>query len=333
MARREAAIGPEDLSGVLAILPTPATQDAGHWSCTMSVDLDECARMTHMIRDAGIRIMITGGSLSEGASLTDEEHVTLNACVAETLAGSGLLFAGATTLNTRDTIARARRLIDAGADGLFLGRPMWMSLDSEGIVRFYRDIAEALPGVPVIIYDNQFVFRSKIDTEAYRQLSRIPEIVGAKHIGGPSLESDARATQGRIRIMPVDSQWGANARRVPDLITACWSGNAADGPEPLAALAAAVAAGDFDLAELIGAHMAWAQAPMFPGGRIEALVDYNIPIVHGRLKGSGRVRSGPPRPPYTHAPQSFIDGGIETGRRWNLLRDRFPIPPTPIRPA
>jgi dihydrodipicolinate synthase/N-acetylneuraminate lyase len=49
-----------------------------------------------------------------------------------------------TTLNTRDTIARARALVELGADGLFLGRPMWMSLDPAGILRYYRDIAEAL---------------------------------------------------------------------------------------------------------------------------------------------------------------------------------------------
>jgi trans-o-hydroxybenzylidenepyruvate hydratase-aldolase len=69
--------------------------------------------------------------------------------------------------------------------------------------------------------------------------------------------------------------------------------------------------------------MAWAQAPMFPGGKLENFVDYNIPIAHARLAGSGLVRSGPPRPPYIFAPEGHLEGGRETGRRWESLRREF----------
>jgi dihydrodipicolinate synthase/N-acetylneuraminate lyase len=315
---------PDDITGVLGILPTPATPDAGHWSCAMSVDLDETAAMVRRIRRGGIRLLLTGGSFGEGPSLTDAEHVAFAGCVAETLAGDGWLFAGATTLNTRDTIARGRRLIDAGATGLFLGRPMWMALDAPGILRFYRDVAEALPGVPLIVYDNGFAFKGPIPTAVYAELAQIPEIVATKHIGGPALADDLRAAGRAMRVLPVDAQWPALARAHPDLATACWTGNCADGTGPLAALAAAVAARDWARAEHVGGRMAWAQAPMFPGGKLENFVDYNIPIAHGRLQGSGLVRSGPPRPPYTEAPAGHVEGGRETGRRWAALDAEFP---------
>jgi 4-(2-carboxyphenyl)-2-oxobut-3-enoate aldolase len=316
-------VTPADIAGIIGILPAPSTPDAGHWSCTMSVDLESVAAMTAMIAGAGITTLMTGGSFGEGPSLTEDEHVAFAACVAETLGGRGMLFAGATTQNTRDTIARARRLIDAGATGLFLGRPYWMALDQPGILRFYRDVTEALPGVPVVVYDNPFAFKGRIESATYAELARIPEIVATKHIGGPSLPADLVAAGAAMRVLPVDSQWPALAEAHPDLATACWTGNVADGPEPLIALAAAVAARDWARARHIGERMAWAQAPMFPGGRLENFVDYNIPIAHGRLQGSGLVRTGPPRPPYTLAPEGHREGGRETGRRWAALRNEL----------
>lgn len=321
MPRR--SLAPDDIVGVVGILPTPATPDAGHWSCTASVDLEETARMTATIKAAGVSILMTGGSFGEGASLLAEETEDFVDTIVQALEGDGLLFAGVTTLNTRETIRRARRLVEIGADGLFLGRPMWMALDAPGIVRYYRDVAEALPGVPIVVYDNAFAFKGKIDTPTYAALSRIPEIVATKHIGGPSMSEDLVAAEGRMRVLPVDAQWSAFARRHPEEARACWTGNVADGPEPLVALAAAVARRDLDLADTICERIAWAQEPMFPGGKLENFVDYNIPIAHARLQGSGLVRSGPPRPPYTIAPEGHWEGGRETGRRWASLRHQF----------
>lgn len=313
----------EEIRGVLGMLPTPATPDADHWSCTQSVDLGETARMAEMIVGGGVGMLLTAGSFGEGATLTWEEHQAFTDCLVQTVGGRCLIFAGATTLNTRDTIARGRALAALGADGLFLGRPMWMSLHARDIVRFYQDVAEALPGVPIIVYDNQFAFKAKIATETYAALSRIPAIVATKHIGGPTIADDLRAVGGRMRVLPVDSQWVALARNFPDEVSACWSGNVADGPGPLVALAAAVARRDWAQAERICGRMAWAQSAMFPDGKLENFVDFNVPIARARLEGSGLVTSGPPRPPYLYAPEGHWEGGRETGRRWATLRDEF----------
>ena len=316
-------LSPADLTGVLGMIPTPSTPDASDWSCESSVDFDETEKMVSTVLGGGVTILLTNGSLGEGATLTAQEALDFTDCVAQTLGGRGLLFAGATTLNTRDTIARARSLIDAGADGLFLGRPMWMSLDQPSIVRYYKDLSEALPGIPFIVYDNQFAFKAKIATETYGQLSRNPSIIGTKHIGGPSIVDDVRIVEGRMRVLPLDTQWAALAKMCPDEALACWSGNAADGCGPLVALAAAVAARDWARADHITGRMAWAQAPMFPNGQLEVFVEYNIPLAHARIEGSGLVKSGPPRPPYTTAPEAYLEGGRETGRRWAALRSEF----------
>lgn len=312
-----------DITGVLGMVPTPSTPDADDWRCTASVDLDETARMARRVVGGGVRILLTNGSLGEGATLTAEEHRDFTRAIADAIRGTGLLFAGVTTLNTRDTITRARSVLDAGADGLFLGRPMWMSLDHRAIVRYYADLAEALPGIPFVLYDNQFAFKAKIATETYAELAWNRSIIATKHIGGPAMADDVRAVAGRLRILPLDTHWAALAKTFPGDAAACWSGNAADGTEPLVALAAAVAAQDWPRAEAITSRMAWAQAPMFPGGKLENFVDYNIPIAHARIAGSGLVKSGPPRPPYIFAPDGHMEGGRETGRRWAMISGEF----------
>lgn len=317
---------PADIVGVAALLPAPSVPGADHWSCAQSVDLSATASMVETVAGAGLSLLLTGGSFGEGATLTWRESEALTACIADSLRGRGHLFAGATTLNTRDTVALGRRLVDRGATGLFLGRPMWMALDGPAIVRFYADVAEALPGVPIVVYDNEFAFKGKIDTATYAALSRNPAVVATKHIGGPSVADDLRAVEGRMRVLPVDSAWHELAVAFPDEALACWSGNAADGPEPLAVLADAIRRRDRALSAHVCERMRWAQGPMFPGGKVENLVDYNIPIAHGRLQGSGLVRSGPPRPPYLFAPEDYWEGGRETGRRWASLRTEFAVP-------
>lgn len=312
-----------DITGIAGILPAPSLPGADHWSCTQSLDLPATEAMTEMVVGAGVGLLFTGGSFGEGATLTWAEHEAFTACIAGTLRGRARLFAGATTLNTRDTVTLGRRLVAAGADGLFLGRPMWMALDGPAIVRFYADIAEALPGVPLVVYDNEFAFKGKIDTPTYAALAGNPAIVATKHIGGPSIGDDIRAVAGRMRVLPVDSAWHDLSLAFPDEATACWSGNVADGPEPLVLLAGAIARRDRALSARLCERMRWAQGPMFPGGRLENFVDYNIPIAHGRLEGSRLVRTGPPRPPYLFAPGGHVEGGRETGRRWASLREEF----------
>lgn len=181
-----------DIRGIVGIVPTPATSDADDWRCLNSVNVAETEKMVEQVVEAGIELVMSTGTFGECASLTHQEWLQFSSCVAETIRGRVPFFAGVTTLNTRDTIARGREAIDVGADGLFVGRPMWLPLDDAGIVRFYRDITEALPGIPVVIYDNPAAFKGKISVEAYRQLADAPEIVATKHAGGPTLEGRHR---------------------------------------------------------------------------------------------------------------------------------------------
>lgn len=318
-------ITPEDFNGLAGIVPTPATPDADSWRTVDSVNLAETERMIRLVVDAGVDILMTNGTFGECATLTEEEHLSFNRCVVETAAGRVPVFSGIGTLNTRDTIRRARQLMDAGADGLFVGRPMWLALSQEQILKFHQDLAEALPGVPQVIYDNPIAFKGKIEPQTFLALAAIPEVVAAKHVGGPTLESDALAVGDRCRILPVGADWLRTALKFPDLMTAAWTGHLACAPAPLVELARAIRARDWERAEAVTARCRWAEEPMMAGGDLAAFMNHSIAIGHLRFAAAGLIDPGPPRPPYVGLPDNYRDGAMETGRRWAVLQKEFSV--------
>src|SRR5579875_2442603 len=160
----------DDIRGVVGIVPTPATSDAERWDAVQTINLVETEKMIRAVVEAGIDILMTTGTFGECATLTWPELQTFVDCVVQTTAGRRPVFAGVTTLNTRDTIERGRRLVEIGADAL-------------------------------VVYDNPFAFKGKISSAVYAQLAKIPEIVAAKHVGGPALESDMRTVGNDLRIL------------------------------------------------------------------------------------------------------------------------------------
>ena len=312
-----------DIRGVVGIVPTPATADAERWDAEATVNLPESAKMIEAVVDAGVDIIMTTGTFGECSTLTWPELQTFVDCVVQTTNRRRPVFAGVTTLNTRDTIARGRELVRLGADGLFAGRPMWIAMDDKQIVRYYRDIAEALPGVPLVVYDNPPAFKGKISNDVYAQLAKIPEVVAAKHVGGPQLEADMRTVGENIRILPLETEWYPIAQIVPGLALACWSGAVACAPSPIAALGRAILARDWAAAETLHNKANWAIETMFPGGEFARFINYSIQLGHERFRAAGLIDPGPCRPPYIGVPDEYLAGAKEVGRRWRTLEDEF----------
>jgi 4-(2-carboxyphenyl)-2-oxobut-3-enoate aldolase len=316
----------DDVTGVVGIIPTPSTPTADRVDTANSVDLDEAAKLADAMVRGGVDVLMTTGTFGECASLTWDELQGFVATVVEAVAGRIPVFAGATTLNTRDTIARGHRLGELGADGLFVGRPMWLPLDDAGIVRFYRDVAEALPHLALVAYDNPGAFKGKIGSAAYKALSAIPQLVAAKHLGllsGAAFMSDLRAVGGRMRLLPLETDWYYFARLFPEEVTACWSGNVACGPAPVTRLRDLIRAQRWDECQALTDEFEAALETLYPGGNFSEYLKYSIQIDNAQFRAAGFMRTGPTRPPYTEVPESYLDGAREAGKRWAALQQRY----------
>ena len=320
--------GVSDFNGVAGILPSPAKPGSDRWDAVDTVAVDQVEKMTRAAVAAGIEILMTTGTFGECATLTWEELQTLVDCVVQN-SGGRPVFAGVTTLNTRDTITRARTLVRNGATGIFVGRPMWLAMDQAQIVRFYQDLAAALPGVPLVVYDNPAAFKGKISTESYKQIAQIPEAVAAKHVGGPALEGDVLAVGENLRILPLETDWQPIAQKHPELVRACWSGNVACAPTPIAELSRVILAGEWPAAAKIHADLNWAVETMFPGGDFTVFMDYSIQLGHARFRTAGIIDPGPTRLPYVGAPTEYVAGCEEVGRRFAELERRYATAKSP----
>ncbi|NWL10408.1 aldolase [Paenarthrobacter nitroguajacolicus] len=321
-----------DITGIVGILPTPSKPGSDSPFATDTVDLDETIRMVERIVDSGVDVLLTNGTFGEVATLTYDELLTFNDAVLSAVDHRIPVFCGASTPNTRDTITRGRALMDLGAAGLFVGRPMWLPLDDKQLVSYHAAIAEAIPHAALVIYDNTGVFKGKISSEAYGGLAGIKQIVASKHLGAlpgnDAYANDLAAVKGQFALLPTADNWLPTLEAFPGQVPAAWSGDVACGPEPVIALRNAIGASDWQTAKAVHDDIVWASETLFPNGDITKFMPYSIQIDRAEFEAAGYITPGPARHPYSTAPQEYLDGGAEVGRRWASLSSKYALTPS-----
>ena len=314
----------EHLQGVIAVTPTPALPEAEDLRASTTVDIKESERMIRRLIEDGVNGILTNGTLGEMATLTLGEWKTFAQVVSETvqsLKPDLPLFIGATTLNTRDTVERIDYLQSLGVRGVLLGRPFWCEMGPETMLGFYQEITEAFPDMSFILYDNPEAFKGFIPTAVYTRLATNPGIIGAKYMSlGPKYRVDVDAVQGKMRLMPLDSDWLLAHMLAPENALACWSGSVIGGPEPTLYLREALLRKDYEAARWISSRIAWSYETYLARQDFREFSKYNIPIAKARFNEAGYINSGPTRHPYQIAPPAYIEGARESGRRWRQLR-------------
>lgn len=323
----------DDVHGLYAIMPTPATPDAADPAADNTVDHEEASRAAERLVGDGVAAILANGTFGEGATLTWDEQRAFARTLVETVAQRVPVFVGATTLNTRDTISRARALRDLGADGLLLGRPMWSTCDDRAIVDFYTAVATAVPELAIIIYDNPEAFKGKISPAVFGQLAGVPQIIASKcsSLSGAFL-ADLAAVAGRMRMLPVDREWYYAWRWAVDDVTACWSGAASCGPNAITHLARCIASNDEPGARAVSEQLRAAGRTFIPNGDFGLFAKYNIQLEKVRIDEAGYMKAGPARPPYSALPDDFAEGARESGRRLAALHEQFrPVTATSAR--
>ncbi|GAA1517035.1 dihydrodipicolinate synthase family protein [Nocardioides humi] len=296
-----------DMRGVMAYPPTPALPGAERVEAVDTVDLAETERMIRALIADGVDAIALNGTLGECATLTLEEWKAFADCVAETVrdvAPAFPVFVGATTLNTRDTVSRMRFLADLGITGTLLGRPMWGNMVGPVMERFYRDVAEAVPELAIVVYDNTAAFGDIIPRSVYRTLVELPQVVAVKYAGGASVgfryHNDMAHTGTHFPLMPIETDWmPAWDMYGEELVGMAWSSTTACGPGPVLALRDALRAGRTEDARWLTERLRWAHEPFLVGQNFMEFSKYNIPLEKIRVNEAGYINVGKCRPPYT----------------------------------
>ncbi len=321
----------KDISGVLVMAPTPCVEGGEHWSQTNSVDLDESARMTeNYIRDGAASLSLCG-TAGECAALLWEEKEQFIATVVETARKRIPVFAGATALGTKETIRQMRGLKAVGADGVFIGLPLWQTPMLSNAVRFFADLSEAVPDMPIMIYSNSRVFKYNFPREFWVGVAeRAPTVITNK-IASPDtirdLEEIVRLTGDRIAYLPNDNTAYEAWRKVGNKIRGLWSTSAAMGPEPIVALSKAFNANDESRIKSILDDMR--AVPRFRPADNEpnqpTFTELEAQVRKPRFAASGYVKSGPSRAPYYYEdlPETWRRSAVANGKGWAELRLKY----------
>lgn len=314
----------DDIKGVYALMPTPATPNADDPQARFTVDLEETERGAQQLVRDDVDAILLNGTVGEASTLTKDEWKQFTKRVVDTVDGEIPVLAGATTLNTRDTIERAKYARDIGADGLLLGRPMWAEMSPDVTYEYYRDVGEAVPELGIVVYHNPSAFKNEISADLWKRLATIPQVVGSKY--GPiddRFVETFEAVKGDLRMMTHDEHWPEAYERFPEEAVAGWSGNAPAGPLPLTRLRDLLFEGDMAAAKELAEKIEWATEEYLPEGNIEIKRLHIIPLAKLRYTTAGYINAGPPRPPYHLLPEKYEENATTTGRRWRELVDEL----------
>jgi dihydrodipicolinate synthase/N-acetylneuraminate lyase len=310
-----------DITGVMALPPTPLREGADPFGAEHTVDLDEATRVVDQLIADGVSSIGLCGTTGECATLTWAEKRVFYAAVRDAVGGRVPLFAGATALGTRDVVEQMREIRDLGLDGAFVGLPLWQTPTIDNAVGFHADLSTAVPDLPVLVYANAFFFKFDYPLAFWEGIAaRCPTVMACKVGFGFNREVFEAAGE-QVNFMHGEGgTLGAAYAAVPESVTAAWATSCAMGPEPWVAALRAINAGDVDTAKAVLADIGSVPLPI---PDFADFAKYNLQLEKARIQAAGYMRCGPPRPPYTDLPPAWRDAAETNGRAWAELRRRY----------
>jgi 4-hydroxy-tetrahydrodipicolinate synthase len=170
--------------GTGTALSTPFNADG-------SIDFTSLGRLIDSQLQGGVEAIIPCGSTGESATMNDDERIEVIGFTVERVRaynGAGprpKVIAGTGSNITAATIELSRRAANAGVDGLLIVAPYYNKPSQRGLLAHFGALAEALPDLPIILYNVPARTGSNIAPETVVELARrYPNIVAIKEASG-----------------------------------------------------------------------------------------------------------------------------------------------------
>ena len=162
------------IAGVIVALHTPLTP-AG--------EIHEEALRAHLewMVQTGIHGIFPCGTMGEGIALSDAQRKRVTEISVDQLKGRIPLMPQVTTNNTAGCIELARHAQEKGADAISVIAPYFYPSDGAALETFFTQIASAVPGLPVYLYNNPGRSASGISSSLVDKLAKkVKNIAGIK---------------------------------------------------------------------------------------------------------------------------------------------------------
>ena len=133
----------------------------------------------------GVKLLVPCGTTGESVTMTDEENRFVIGTAVELARGRARVIAGTGSNSTAVTIERSRTAREAGVDAVLTVAPYYNKPTQEGLYAHFRTIAEAVDGLPVVLYNVPGRTSSNISGETTLRLARdVENIVAVKEASG-----------------------------------------------------------------------------------------------------------------------------------------------------
>lgn len=133
------------MKGVFPIAATPFREDG-------AVDYESQRRLIHYLIEQGAQGLGLFGNASEGYTLSAAERRALMELIVKENAGRVPLIASSGHTGTDAAVELSREMQNLGADALMVLPPYFLKTDGDGLVHYYRAIAEAV-SIPIMVQD------------------------------------------------------------------------------------------------------------------------------------------------------------------------------------
>lgn len=166
------------LRGCATALVTPFTADG-------SVDEKRLRDLIEYQIAGGVRVLVPCGTTGESVTMNDEENKLVIRTTVELARGRAKVIAGTGSNSTAVTIERSKGARQIGVDAVLTVAPYYNKPTQEGLYAHFRAIAEAVDGLPVVIYNVPGRTSSNIAAETTLRLARdVENIVAVKEASG-----------------------------------------------------------------------------------------------------------------------------------------------------
>jgi 4-hydroxy-tetrahydrodipicolinate synthase len=167
----------QPITGSIPALVTPMLADG-------SVDYDTLRKLIDWHIAEGTDCIGVVGTTGESPTVNVEEHREIIRVSVEQAKGRVPIMAGCGANSTAEAIELAKFAQSVGADCQLQVVPYYNKPTQEGLYQHFKAIAEAVPGLPIILYNVPGRSVADMQHDTVLRLAQVPGIVGIKEATG-----------------------------------------------------------------------------------------------------------------------------------------------------
>ncbi|WP_250124628.1 4-hydroxy-tetrahydrodipicolinate synthase [Chroococcidiopsis sp. CCMEE 29] len=166
-----------DFGRVLTAMITPFKEDG-------SVNYAVAEQLAVHLAEQGTDTLVVCGTTGESPTLTWDEEYQLFQVVMQAVAGKALVIAGTGSNSTEEAIAATTKAAKIGVHGSLQVVPYYNKPPQAGLYHHFKAIAQASPGLPLLIYNIPGRTGQNLQPETVARLAEVANIVGIKESSG-----------------------------------------------------------------------------------------------------------------------------------------------------